>query len=68
MRSIGSWGRGCLIVRGGRRGGGPGGGRGGVIDAVGERMWGGLEWACREGRWVECIAGELEEGCAGMGA
>ena len=32
MRLIGSWGRGSLIVRGGRRGGGRGGGMGGVID------------------------------------
>jgi hypothetical protein len=32
MRLIGSWGRGSLIVRGGRRGGGRGGEMGGVID------------------------------------
>ena len=49
MRLIGSWERGSLIVRGGRRGGGRGGGMGGVID--GEK--GG--WVF--GYWVEFCMG-----------
>lgn len=39
MRSIGSWGRRCLIVGGGRRGGGRGGGMGDVVDFLGIDCW-----------------------------